>query len=160
MFQQFLKTKAAKHGHQCPQCGGNDGNFALNGKCNICKAPMIRYGKELRLLFSLEAFLEFIDHYCKQGSIFEKMEVRELMERILAGVRENVPKVNTEEIEELQVYFKSGYKIEELSGNYVIQLNPIQTDMSWYHEPHETGWDFKGLIGALMVIQFLTVVKI
>lgn len=160
-FNNFLIEKASSYGHQCPQCGGNDGNFALNGKCNICNAPMLRYGKELRLLFSLEVFLEFIDHYCKPGSIFEKKEIRELMERILAGVRENVPKVNIGDIEELQIYFKSGNEIEELNGNYVMKLNEKETETFMYNKPDSkiSPWDFKGFMGALHAIQCITVVK-
>jgi methionyl-tRNA synthetase len=86
-FFDFLSAKAESYGHQCPHCGGNDGFFALHGKCNLCMSPMLRYGKVQSLLFSLEAFLEFIDNYVKKGSVFENEEVRELLNRTVAGLK-------------------------------------------------------------------------
>ncbi len=160
-FQDFLINKAASYGHQCPQCGGNDGNFAINGKCNICQAPMLRYGKELTLLFSLEVFIEFIDHYCKTGSIFEKGETRELLERTISGLKENVPKLNTDDLALIQAIFKGGNEIEEIHGLYTMILNEKQTETNFTFDPNskKPGFDYYGFAGALHAIQFITVVK-
>jgi hypothetical protein len=160
-FYTFLKNKAASYGHQCSQCGGNDGYFAINGKCDKCQAPMVRYGKELTLLFSLEVFIEFIDHYCKPGSIFEKGEIRELLERMISGLKENVPKLNTDDLAVIQTIFKSGKEIEEIHGLYTIILNEKQTETNFTFDPNskKPEFDSKGFTGALMAIQFITVVK-
>ena len=159
IFYNFLKQKAAQYGHQCSQCGENDGKFAINGKCNLCQAPMLRYSKELTLLFSLEVFIEFIDHYCKPGSIFEKREIRELLERTISGLKENVPKLNTDDLAVIQTIFKSGNEIEEIQGLYTMILNEKQTETNFTFDPNIPRYDSKGFSGALMAIQFITVVK-
>jgi hypothetical protein len=158
-FYEFIKNKAASYGHQCSQCGENDGYFAINGKCNICQAPMLRYGKELTLLFSLEVFIEFVDHYCKPGSIFEKGETRELLERTISGLKENIPKLNTDNLAEIQTIFKSGHEIEEIHGLYTMILNEKQTETNFTFDPNTTVYDSKGFSGALLAIQFIIVVK-
>jgi hypothetical protein len=160
-FKRFLINKAAQFGHQCSQCGENDGYFAINGKCNICQVPMLRYGKELTLLFSLEVFIEFIDHYCKPGSIFEKGEIRELLERTINGLKEDVPKVNTDDLAAIQTIFKSGNEIEEINGLYTMILGEKQTETNFTFDPNskKPGFDSNGFSGALLAIQFITVVK-
>ena len=109
----------------------------------------------------MEVFIEFIDHYIKKGSEFEKREIRELLERTINGLKENIPKVNKEDLEELQTIFISGIEIEEINGNYLMKLNPKETETFFHNEPFSksSGWDLDGFSGALDAIQFITVVK-
>ena len=160
-FYDFLINKAAEYGHQCPQCGENDGYFALLGKCNLCQSPMLRYGKELSLLFSLEAFIEFIDHHVDKASIFEKKEIREMLERTISGLKEDIPRVDVDELTEIQKIFTSGAKIEGGIIDGFLVLNKTATDIFSNRDPATTKVDIKikGLWGAIDAIQFITVVR-
>jgi len=160
-FYNFLINKAAEYGHQCPQCGENDGYFALNGKCNKCKSPLIRYGKELSLLFSLEVFIEFIDHHVDKGSVFEKKEIREMLEGTIIGLKENIPRVDVDELAEIQKIFTSGAEIKGGITGGALVLNKTATEIISFTDPATTpiNPNFDGLVGAIFAIQFITVVR-
>jgi hypothetical protein len=160
-FYDFLITKAGQYGHQCHHCGGNDGYFALNEKCVLCGASLIRYGKELSLLFSLEAFIEFIDHHVEKADLFKKPEVRELLEQTIKGLKEPTPKVDVDALTQLQKYFTSGAKIEGGIIEGTLILNNTGTEIISNADPATTlpGPNLDGLIGAIFAIQIITIVK-
>ena len=160
-FYSFIIKKAAKYGHQCPHCGENDGFFALNGKCDLCQSPLIRYGKEQSLLFSLEVFIEFIDNYIDNASVFENKEIRNRLENIIIGLRESKPILDVEEFKEIQAIFRSGVELKGGITGGRMELNKNSTDTITYSDPKTTLSDENshGVDGAIMAIQFIAVVR-
>ena len=75
--------------------------------------------------------------------------------------KENIPRVDVDELTEIQKIFTSGAKIEGgIIGGFLV-LNKTATDIFSNRDPATTKVDIKikGLWGAIDAIQFITVVR-
>ena len=84
-----------------------------------------------------------------------------MLERTIVGLKENIPKVDVDELTEIQKIFTSGAEIQGGITGGALVLNKTATEIISFTDPATTpiNPNFDGLVGAILAIQFITVVR-